>query len=89
MGKYRSKRSYTLVKWAYSVGYYLISSVTAYYLLKDTEYFPTWLGGSGSCMNQFLDAPNLPSATYPMKLFYLFQLGKHASRLFSHMFIRQ
>lgn len=39
-------------------------------------------------MNQYYDAPNLPSATYPMKLFYLFQLGKHASRLFSHIFIR-
>lgn len=24
-----------------------------------------------------------------MKIFYLFQLGKHFSRMFSHMFIRQ
>jgi hypothetical protein len=66
-----------------------MSSVIAVYLLKDTNYFPTWLGGSGSCSNQFHLAPSLPTATYAMKLFYLFQLGKHASRLFSHMFIRQ
>lgn len=88
-GKARAKRSYTLVKWAYSVVYYLIFSIAAVYLLKDTNYFPTWLGGSGSCSNQYFGAPHLPEATYQMKIFYLLQFGKHASRLFSHMFIRQ
>jgi hypothetical protein len=47
VGKARSKRSYTLVKWAYSLCYYFISSIAAYYLIKDTNFFPTWLGGSG------------------------------------------
>lgn len=88
-GKARQRRSYTLVKWAYSIVYYAISSTTAIYLIKDTDYFPWWLGGHGTCYNQFLGAPGLSQATYGMKVFYLFQLGKHASRLFSHMFIRQ
>jgi hypothetical protein len=88
-GKARAKRAYTLVKWGYSLVYYLISSIAAIYILKDTSYFPTWLGGNGSCSNQYVNAPLLSEANYTMKIFYLLQFGKHASRLFSHMFIRQ
>lgn len=88
-GKARAKRAYTLVKWGYSLVYYLISSIAAIYILKDTSYFPTWLGGNGSCSNQYVNAPFLSEANYAMKIFYLLQFGKHSSRLFSHMFIRQ
>lgn len=69
--------------------YYLISSISAFYLIKDTSFFPTWLGGNGACMNLVMNAPALTEATQSMKIFYLFQLGKHFSRMFSHMFIRQ
>lgn len=58
-------------------------------LIKDTSYFPTWLGGQGACLNLTIGAPNLPEATQAMKIFYLLQFGKHFSRLFSHVFIRQ
>lgn len=34
-------------------------------------------------------APALPEATQAMRIFYLLQFGKHFSRLFSHMFIKQ
>ncbi len=40
-------------------------------------------------MNLVLNAPTLTESTQSMKIFYLFQLGKHFSRLFSHMFIKQ
>lgn len=58
-GKAREKRAYTLVKWGYSILYYLISSISAFYLIKDTSFFPTWLGGNGACMNLVLNAPAL------------------------------
>ena len=77
------------MKWSYSVIYYAITSVVSLYLIKDTSFFPTWLGGSGSCKNLIAGAPALSEATFAMKLFYLFQFGKHFSRLLSHMFIRQ
>jgi ceramide synthetase len=77
------------VKWGYSILYYFLSSVSAFLLIKDTSFYPTWLGGSGTCFNIIRDAPALPEATQGMKVFYLFQFGKHFSRLFSHMFIRR
>jgi hypothetical protein len=43
--KSRKNRAYSLVKWSYSIIYYLISSFWAYYLLKNTSYFPSWFGG--------------------------------------------
>lgn len=66
-----------------------MSSIAAFYLIKDTSFFPTWLGGNGSCLNLLKGAPGLPEATEAMKIFYLFQFGKHFSRLFAHMFIRR
>ena len=85
----KKKRSYTLVKWGYSLVYYFIRSIAGYLLIKDTSYFPTWLGGTGQCTNVFVFVPDLPEATTAMKIFYICQFGKHLSRMLSHMFIRQ
>lgn len=57
-------------------------------LLKNTSFFPTWLGGTGSPHNVFNDLPDFPEATNAMKIFYMVQFGKHFSRFFGHMFIR-
>lgn len=73
----------------YSLVYYLISSVAGYLLIKDTSYFPTWLGGSGHCLNFYTNAPELAEATLAMKVFYIIQFGKHLSRMLSHMFLHQ
>lgn len=63
--------------------------MVAYVLIKDTTFFPTWLGGKGACLNIVNHAPALPEATENIKIFYLLQFGKHFSRLFSHLFIKQ
>lgn len=62
-GKSREKRAFTLVKWAYSIFYYFFSAIIAFLLIKDTSFFPTWLGGSGACTNLVIGAPGLPEAT--------------------------
>ena len=72
----------------YSLVYYLISSIAGYLLIKDAPNFPTWLGGSGFCVNFYTNSPHL-DVGIGMKLFYVFQFGKHLSRLTSHVFIRQ
>jgi hypothetical protein len=58
--KSRKNRAYSLVKWSYSIIYYLISSIWAYQLLKNTSYFPPWLGGvnpQGGFHTLFSDLP--------------------------------
>jgi hypothetical protein len=84
----RKKRCYTLVKWGYSIGYYLVSSVWCYTILMDTTYFPSWLGGRGDPFAFFLSKIALNEATFEMKVFYILQFGKHFSRFFGHVFIR-
>lgn len=73
----------------YSLIYYLASSIAGYLIIKDTSYFPVWLGGNGSCMNLIYTSPYFNEATTSMKVFYILQFGKHLSRMLSHMFIRQ
>lgn len=43
----RAKRCYTIAKWGYTAAYYFISSIVGYNLIKDTSYFPVFLGGHG------------------------------------------
>ena len=54
------KRSYTLVKWGYSIGYYLLSSAWAYKIMVGTQFMPTWLGGLGSPLTLLDNAPRIP-----------------------------
>ena len=85
----RKKRCYTLVKWAYSILYYIISSIWGYKIMIGTTLMPTWLGGHGNLFIMNSELPHVPSATFEMKVFYILQAGKHFSRFFSHVFIRQ
>ena len=83
---------YTLVKWSYSIVYYIIASIAAILLIKDTSFFPTWLGGSGSSFDNYYihwKEEGFVEATFAMKLFYTIQFGKHCARCFMHMFIIQ
>lgn len=87
----RKNRCFTLVKWAYSLFYYGLSSIASYILLLHTDILPIWLAGNGSCMNIMKDHPSLPVDPYWlywMKVFYIIQFGKHFSRTFTHIFIR-
>lgn len=84
----KKKRCYTLVKWGYSILYYLGSSAWAYKIMVETTFMPTWLGGLGSPLDMINHAPRIPEVTFEMKVFYILQFGKHFSRFFSHVFIR-
>ena len=59
----RRKRSYTLVKWAYSIFYYLVTSMWAYKIMIGTTFMPTWLGGLGSPYTMGDHIPNIPQVT--------------------------
>lgn len=77
-----------MVKWAHSMVFYLGSAIISYNLIKDTSFFPRWLGGTGSSDSLFIECVTLSEATYAMKIYYIVQFGKHLGRTISHMFIR-
>lgn len=58
------KRSYTLVKWGYSIIYYIISSIWSYKILCGTRFMPTWLGGNGSPYILTEQGPKVPDVTF-------------------------
>jgi hypothetical protein len=84
----RKKRCYTLVKWGFSIFYYGITSIFAYFILLDTSYMPSWLGGSGDCTDCIRYVESFDEATWAMEIYYGVQFGKHLGRFFQHVFIR-
>ena len=45
----RLKKAYTIIKWAFSLFYYGISSIAAFLIILPTTFMPTWMGGDGYC----------------------------------------
>ena len=71
--------------------FYLLTSIACIWILKDTSFFPTWLGGSGSPFTNYYNyfmPQGFPEANTAMKVIYVVEFGKHVGRTFMHMFIR-
>jgi hypothetical protein len=58
-----------------------------YSLLKDTPFFPTWLGGTGSIDNCFINYPFAPQ-TQGLLSYSLVQMGYYFEDTIDHNFIR-
>jgi hypothetical protein len=84
----RQKKAYTIVKWAFSMLYYGISSIVAYLIILPTTFMPTWLGGNGYCTDLTRYINQFDEASTTMQVFYIIQFGKHLGRFFQHVFIR-
>ena len=83
----KKKRCYTMVKWAYSIVYYMMAAGWACKILRESSFLPRWLGGNGDLVSAFTDTPRVIGATFEMKAFYIVQFGKHLSRFFMHTFV--
>lgn len=67
--------------------FYITMSAWAYIILKDTEIFPTWLGGTGSLENCFKEYPFAPQI--PGLLTYsLVQMGYYIEDIIDHNFYK-
>ncbi len=82
------KKAYTIVKWAFSLFYYAISSIAAFLIVLPTTFMPTWMGGDGYCTDVTRYVSSFDEANQVMKVFYIIQFGKHLGRFFQHVFIR-
>ena len=54
------------------------ASAFGYYILKDQDYMPKMLGGSGTYMNCFKGGPYINHTPY-LKEYYLLVTGYHLS----------
>ena len=83
------KKSYTCVKWAFSIFYYIFFSAWCYNILRKTSFLPSYLGGNGDPFKVLNDPRSFDiEFSFEMKLYYLIQFGKHSARLFIYVFIR-
>jgi TLC domain len=80
----RSERAKKATKWVFCITYYSCSTVACYFLFKDMIFFPSMLGGSGSCAGLFKYMPESPFIPNGQK-FYMIQYACHLHALFDHI----
>lgn len=83
------RRADQICKWSFDVFYYTLSTLSAFYILKDQVFFPSYMGGpeNGNCMNLFMDYPRVPDVPY-LKTFYLIQCGAHLGTFIHQVFFK-
>ena len=84
----KKKRVTALTKMAYTIVIYTITSIAGYLIIKDTSMMPTWLGGSGQCVNAYLHAPSITEDTFAMRLYILVTFGKYLNRSITHALLK-
>ena len=84
----RRKRAGVLSKMVYTIVVYTITSIAGYLIIKDTSMMPTWLGGSGQCINAYIHALSFTEDTFAMRLYILVTFGKYFNRSITHALLR-
>jgi len=69
----------------YKTIYFALASFWGYFVLKDQNYFPKSLFGSGEFYNGFKDFPYTIHASY-LKEYFLITMGYHVGGLITHFF---
>jgi len=78
--KEKKKRARKMALMIYSLIWYTTSSIWGYTILKDTDFFPTYLGGRGDLQKTFNDYP-FQKEVPGMRLCYQANLGWHLEGL--------
>lgn len=81
--KEREMRSKKAAKGFYKCCYFMFSVSWGYYVLKDTNYLPRSLGGSGDIVNSWIDV-EAPTHVPGLKMYGLVTMGYHVGGLVSH-----
>ncbi len=69
----------------YKTIYFALATFWGYFVLKDQNYFPKSLFGSGEFYNGFKDFPYTIHAPY-LKEYFLITMGYHVGGLITHFF---
>ena len=74
----REKKIRNLLKLSYDSLFYLSNTLVTLYLFREESWFPSWVGGEGSCDLIYEDFPNWPpNKRSQIEIYFLFHLGVH------------
>ena len=81
----RDARSDQAGQLIYNLIFYTFTTAWGYHILKDTDYMPWAIGGTGDIANWSKDFP-YQKHTPGLKQYFLFTMGHHVGTLVSHFF---
>ena len=89
-GETRIHKHKLILKLAYDVLFYLFITVLSYLLFVNEYWFPSMVGGCGSCSNLYKDYPNWPEGSADkLEMYFLIQLGIHVFSVFEMIVIKR
>lgn len=75
-GKEREEKGDKAAKYVFKMSYFVVIVIVAYAILKDADYMPRSLLGSGDPMNTFVGHPYMQT-TPAIKYYYMISLAYH------------
>jgi len=84
VGDDREEWSYKSAMNFFKFLYYVFIVSVTYYVIKDLDCLPAWMGGKGDLFKVFSDWPNWTKPDY-FDLFYIASAGYHIESMFSHL----
>jgi hypothetical protein len=90
IGEERVRKLRVCLKLSNDTIFYTFVTVLAYVLFRNEYWFPTMVGGCGSCDKVYKDFPNWPSTSrYELEMYFMIQLGIHTFSLFEMIVIKR
>jgi len=84
-GELREEKANKASKAVYKFVYFTLSTIMGYYVLKDEDYLPRSLFGTGDIHKIYKGFPFIDKAPY-FNMYYMVQFGFHLESLVSHTF---
>lgn len=82
-GELRNSKLQFMLKLSYDTIFYSIATLASYLTFRNENWFPSAVGGCGTCGQIYKDYPNWPSKLRPeLEIYFCFQLGVHLYSIF-------
>ena len=89
-GEERVRKLRSMLKLSNDSIFYSVVTILAYVFFRNEYWFPSMVGGCGSCEKIYKDYPNWPDNTrYKLEIYFMLQLGVHFFSLFEMVVIKR
>lgn len=89
-GEERIHKHRFILKLSFDTIFYTGCTIMAYVLFRNSYWFPSLVGGCGSCSQIYRDFPNWPAASKTsLEMYFMVQLGIHFFSFFEMIIMKR
>jgi hypothetical protein len=89
-GEERAHKHRSILKLSFDTIFYSLVTIMAYTMFRNDYWFPSMVGGCGSCSQIYKDYPNWPAdSRFKLEVYFMIQLGIHFFSFFEMMIMKR